>query len=193
MFREEITGLNPDKSNHLKFSFVRKAGITVNTQLFIFLAFPHFPLCFLETPLNTISTPTEVVLVKESHMAINKNLQSIWKINCFSFHPQTSHALIYAVNLAGLLLSKPKSSRAAQEPAGGSSAIQLSPWLPESGTMPLHWPLQLPLPMYTAVTWSQHTPCHSSSQAPLASASASGFSSPTAANLGNHSTFQGFP
>lgn len=53
--------------------------VAVKTQL-SFLFFPLFSLCFLETPLNTtISIPIRVGLVKETHMVINKNLQSIWK------------------------------------------------------------------------------------------------------------------
>lgn len=165
-----------------------------HATLFFFLRFPQFS-CFLETPLNTIiSIPIKVVLVKEPHMVINKNLQSIWEKKEFSF-PSTNEPchLISAVNLTGLLLSRPNSYQKAQEPEKAifhHTAISLVArvWhnafalTSTASSSNVHRSHMVPAQLHATANLIHRSP----------PTSASSFSSPAAANVGNGSTFQVF-
>lgn len=168
----------------------------MNRQLFPPPCFSPFSLYFLETPLNTTtSIPIKVVLVKEPHMVINKNLQSIWKKTQF-FFPSTNEPchLISAVNFTGLLLSNPNSYRKAQEPEKAifrHRAISLVArvWhnafalTSTASSSNVHRSHMVPAQLHATANLIHRS----------APTSASGFSSLTAANLGNDSTFQVFP
>lgn len=168
----------------------------MNTQL-SFSLFSPFSLCFLETPLNTtISIPVKVGLVKEPHMVINKNPQSILKKKKQFFFPSTNKPchLISTVNLTGLLLSNLNSHRKAQAPEKAifrhiAISLVARVWhnafalTSTASSSNVHRSHMVPAQLHATANL-----IHCS-----APTSASGFSSLTAANLGNDSTFQVFP